>query len=366
MQRAALSTVELAYTDRGTGPPVLLVHGFPLDHTMWSSQIDALAERWRVIAPDLRGFGQSPLGNADPQAGISMERYADDLAELLDALGIGEPVVLAGFSMGGYVAWQFIRKHAARLRGLIQCDTRAAADTEEAKAGRLKMAENVAEWGSARVAEMMGPKLLAPRTFERKPDVVAAVRQVVERTSPAAIAAAQRGMAARPDMTSFLPAIKVPTLIVVGAEDAISPPQEMKAMAAAIPNAEFVGNSRRRSHDDNGKPDRREQRNHAISNGWHVLEPRRGGMLRPAPCDAWSRKHVGCSDKCLRCHAAMACHSSRIDLSSRQREYRLAFDDRVVVREGVKRLHFQAAIARFEVHIAHRAEAKPAARFKAV
>ena len=87
MKRAALSTVELAYIDRGTGPPVLLVHGFPLDHTMWSAQIDALAERCRVIAPDLRGFGQSPLGNADPQRGISMEQYADDLAELLDALG---------------------------------------------------------------------------------------------------------------------------------------------------------------------------------------------------------------------------------------------------------------------------------------
>ena len=122
----------------------------------------------------------------------------------------------------------------------MQCDTRAAADTDEARAGRLKMAENVAEWGSARVAEMMGPKLLAPRTFERKPDVVAAVRHVVERTSPAAIAAAQRGMAARPDMTSLLPTINVPTLVVVGAEDAISPPQEMQAIAAAIPNAEFV------------------------------------------------------------------------------------------------------------------------------
>jgi 3-oxoadipate enol-lactonase len=239
MKRAALATVELAYLDRGTGPLVLLIHGFPLDHTMWSAQIDALAERWRIIAPDLRGFGQSPFGNADPQAGISMERYADDLAELLDVLQIRQPIVLAGFSMGGYVAWQFIRKHADRLRGLIQCDTRAAADTEEAKAGRLKMAENVAEWGSARVAEMMGPKLLAPRTFEQNVAVVAAVRQVVERTSPAAIAAAQRGMADRPDMTSLLPAIKVPTLVVVGAEDAISPPQEMKAMAAAIPNAEF-------------------------------------------------------------------------------------------------------------------------------
>jgi pimeloyl-ACP methyl ester carboxylesterase len=240
MKRAALSTVELAYIDRGTGPLVLLVHGFPLDHTMWSSQIEAIAQNWRVIAPDLRGFGQSTLGSADPRTGVSMERYADDLAELLDIVGITEPIVLAGFSMGGYVAWQFVRKYSSRLRGLIQCDTRAAADTEEARAGRLKMADNVAEWGSARVAEMMGPKLLAPRTFEQQPAVVAAVRQVVERTSPAAIAAAQRGMAARPDVTDLLPAIKVPTLIVVGAEDAISPPTEMKSIATAIPNAQFV------------------------------------------------------------------------------------------------------------------------------
>jgi pimeloyl-ACP methyl ester carboxylesterase len=240
MNRAAISTIELAYIDRGTGPPVLLVHGFPLDHTMWSAQIDAIAARSRVIAPDLRGFGQSTLGSADPRAGVSMEQYADDLAELLDILEITEPIVLAGFSMGGYIAWQFVRKYAARLRGLIQCDTRAVADTEEARAGRLKMADHVAEWGSARVAEMMGPKLLAPRTFEQQPAVVAAVRQVVERTSPAAIAAAQRGMAARPDMTGLLPAIKVPTLIVVGAEDAISPPAEMKSISAAIPNAQFV------------------------------------------------------------------------------------------------------------------------------
>jgi pimeloyl-ACP methyl ester carboxylesterase len=240
MHRAKLATVELAYLDRGTGLPILLVHGFPLDHTMWSAQINALADRWRVIAPDLRGFGQSSLGDADPELGISMERYADDLAELLDALAIRDPVVLAGFSMGGYVAWQFVRKHAPRLRALIQCDTRAVADTDEAKAGRLKMAENVAEWGSGRVAEMMGPKLLAGRTFESKPEVVHAVRGVVERTLPAAIAAAQRGMAARPDVTSLLPKINVPSLLIAGAEDAISPPSEMRSIAAAIPHAEFV------------------------------------------------------------------------------------------------------------------------------
>ena len=131
MHRAKLSTVELAYVDHGIGPPILLVHGFPLDHSMWSAQIDALAGRYRVIAPDLRGFGESSLGDADPEVGVSMERYADDLAELLDVLAVADPVVLVGFSMGGYIAWQFVRKHAVRLRALIQCDTRAAADSDD-------------------------------------------------------------------------------------------------------------------------------------------------------------------------------------------------------------------------------------------
>jgi pimeloyl-ACP methyl ester carboxylesterase len=207
---------------------------------MWAAQIDALVAHCRVIALDLRGFGESSLGSTDPQSGVSMERYADDLMELLDAIPVSEPIVLAGFSMGGYVAWQFVRKYMARLRGLIQCDTRAASDTEDARAGRLKMADHVDEWGAARVAEMMGPKLLAPRTFETKPEVVAAVRQVVVRTPPAAIAAAQRGMAARPDVSSLLPQIQLPTLVVVGQYDAISPPMEMHAIANAIPNAQFV------------------------------------------------------------------------------------------------------------------------------
>lgn len=241
MKTAQISTGELAYIDRGAGQPVLLVHGFPLDHTMWDAQIESLGQHARVIAPDLRGFGQSPLGPVDTTHGITMERYADDLAEFLDVLQLGaQPIVFVGLSMGGYIAWQFVRKYAVRLRALALLDTRALADTDEARAGRLKMAENVAEWGSGRVAEMLGPKLSAPNTFKTKPEVIAAVRRVVERTSPAAIAAAQRGLAARPDMTSSLPQIKVPTLIIVGDEDAISPPAEMQAIAAAIPNAEFV------------------------------------------------------------------------------------------------------------------------------
>lgn len=240
MNTTQLSHGDLSYVDRGQGLPVLLVHGFPLDHTMWNAQIEALAPHCRVIAPDLRGFGQSPLGAADPQHGISMEQNADELIELLDALGITESIVLIGFSMGGYIAWQFVRKYADRLCALIQCDTRAAADTDEGRAGRLKMAEKIAEWGSARVAEMMGPKLFSAHGLETKPQLMTELRRVVSRTAPAGIAAAQRGMAARPDVTALLPTIQVPTLVLVGADDVISTSPEMRSIAAAIPEATFV------------------------------------------------------------------------------------------------------------------------------
>lgn len=240
MKTVKISSTELSYIDRGAGLPVLLVHGFPLDHSMWDAQIEALANSARVLVPDLRGFGRTPLAAGDGERGITMEAYADDLAEFLDAVGVREPIVFAGLSMGGYIGWQFVRKHAARLRALAALDTRAVADTEEASDGRLKMAERVAEWGSGRVAEMMGPKLFAPATFENKPEVVAAVRKVVEGTSPAGIAAAQRGMAIRPDVTSMLPSIRVPTLVLVGELDAISPPAEMKKIADAIPDAQYV------------------------------------------------------------------------------------------------------------------------------
>lgn len=240
MKTAKLSHTQMAYVDRGEGVPVLLVHGFPLDHSMWDAQVEALSARARVIAPDLRGCGETPLAPRDGERGIAMEDYANDLAELLDTIDVREPIVLVGFSMGGYVAWQFVRRHGHRLRALVQCDTRARADTDEARVGRIKMAENVAEWGSGRVAEMMGPKLFRPATFQEQPDVVQAVRAVVERTSPAGIAAAQRGMAARPDVTDILPHITVPTLVLVGAEDAISPPAEMQEIADAIPAAEYV------------------------------------------------------------------------------------------------------------------------------
>jgi pimeloyl-ACP methyl ester carboxylesterase len=240
MPRISLPTVELAYIDCGAGPPVVLLHGFPLDHTMWSAQIDALGKTCRIIAPDLRGFGQSSLGNADPDRGIALEQYADDVAKLLDAIEISEPIILAGFSMGGYIGWQFVRKYATRMQALIACDTRAAADIEEARANRLKMAGKIHEWGAARVAEMMGPKLFAAGRFQANPKIVQDLRAVVARTSPDAIAVAQRAMAARPDMSYLLPRISVPALVIAGAQDALIPPKEMQQIAMAMPHGQYV------------------------------------------------------------------------------------------------------------------------------
>lgn len=240
MKRVAVADIEMAVQDEGAGTPLLLVHGFPLDHTMWDAQVAGLAGRARVIAPDLRGYGQSTLGDVgDPEA-APMERYADDLAAMLDALGVAEPVVFCGFSMGGYIGWQFLRRHGERVRGLVCCDTRAANDNDEARQTRLKMADHVQRWGSDKVAEAMEPKLFASATLEARPAIVQRTMDVICGTDPRAIAAAQRGMAARPDVSGDLPGVAAPTLVIVGAEDSISTVEETRAMAAAIPGAELV------------------------------------------------------------------------------------------------------------------------------
>jgi pimeloyl-ACP methyl ester carboxylesterase len=246
MQKTHSTDVDIAYTDRGRGRPVLLVHGFPLDRSMWNEQIAVLEHECRVIAPDLRGFGQTPLAVTDREAderanhGVAMEEYADDLAALLNAIGIDEPVILAGFSMGGYIAWQFWRKYTHRMRALVACDTRAVGDSAEAKSGRLEMANHVAQWGSGRVAEMMLPKLFAPESFTERKELVEATGQVIAATDPRAIAAAQRGMAQRPDVTGWLPQIDVPVQVIVGEKDAISRVEEMQSIADALPNAEIA------------------------------------------------------------------------------------------------------------------------------
>jgi 3-oxoadipate enol-lactonase len=236
MESRTVNGVELSFVDRGTGPPLMLVHGFPLDHTMWDAQIDALAPKYRVIAPDLRGFGRSGVTDAV----VTMEQFADDLAGLLDALGIGEPIALGGLSMGGYVAFEFQRKFGPWLRGLMLCDTRATNDSAEMAAARREMAARVLREGPAPLVDAMTPKLFAEATGKERPEVVEAVRRVMMETDPKGIAAAGRGMAERPDAAPMLPRIDCPTLVLVGQGDALSTPDEMRTMARAIPGARFV------------------------------------------------------------------------------------------------------------------------------
>jgi pimeloyl-ACP methyl ester carboxylesterase len=236
VKSVSVGDVRLAVEDRGSGPPVLLVHAFPLNHSMWDALAALLEGRCRVIAPDLRGFGRSDVTDGT----VTMGQFADDLAGLLDALEVAEPVVLCGLSMGGYIAFEFWRRHGRRVRALVLCDTRAAPDAPEAAANRLQTAQRVLEEGPGFLAETMIPKLLAPKTLRDRPEIVEGLRQVMLSTDPRGIAAAQRGMAARADATPLLPHLDCPTLLVVGQHDAISPVAEMQSIAGQIPRARLV------------------------------------------------------------------------------------------------------------------------------
>ena len=218
------------------GPVLLLVHGFPLNHAQWENQFLHYAASCRVIAPDLRGLGGSRMTGNDEV--ITMEQHADDLNLLLDELHITEPVIFVGLSMGGYVAWQMVKKYPQRLRGLVLCDTRVAADTPEQAKARHQLADETLETGtSLKIEEVMLPRLL-PAAAD--PSAVEAIRQMARSSSPAGLAAVLRGMAARPDVTDLLPSIKVPTLAICGELDVISPPAEMGAWISKIPHSRFV------------------------------------------------------------------------------------------------------------------------------
>ena len=236
MSRLMIGDVTLNVIQKGQGRPLLLVHGFPLDHRMWQGQIDDLAEDFQVIAPDLRGFGDS-----DASTGVvSMQQYADDLARLLDQLGIPQKVVFCGLSMGGYIAWQFWRRHGDRLSHLVLCDTRSAADAPDVAQTRLETAERVLQEGTALLVESMIPKLFSERTRQQNPSTVMATAKVIAAAQPVGVAAALRGMAQRVDATAWLPEIGLPTLVVCGQHDAISGVPEMEGIADAIPAAQFV------------------------------------------------------------------------------------------------------------------------------
>jgi 3-oxoadipate enol-lactonase len=236
MPRIAVNGTTLNVVEQGSGPALLLVHGFPLDHQMWRFQLDEFARTHRVIAPDLRGFGQS-----DVTPGIvTMRTFADDLAALLDALGVREPIALCGLSMGGYVAWQFALHHRQRLNKLILCDTKAVADTPDGAKARLDNAQKVLAEGPQAIIDGLLAKLFAPQTAERQPDIVKASRKVMLDTKPEGIAAALRGMAERQDVTPQLGSLDLPALVIGGEHDPIATVDEMRGFAGQLPQGKFV------------------------------------------------------------------------------------------------------------------------------
>jgi pimeloyl-ACP methyl ester carboxylesterase len=227
----------LTYDDDGPGPVVVLLHGFPLDRTIWSAQLTSIGSIYRVIAPDLRGFGRT----AAPETGYTMDTMAGDVVELLDALQINEPIVLGGLSMGGYIALALIARHPERVRALMLMDTRASADTPEAAHNREILAKEVeASHSTKPVIEAMFPKFFSETTRLNRSELIPPVQASMARASARAVAGALRGMATRRDWTSELARINVPTLVLGGADDVITPPDEMRKLAEGLPHAQHV------------------------------------------------------------------------------------------------------------------------------
>lgn len=228
----------LHYLDEGAGdPPLLLVHAFPLSASMWEPQIAAIAPRHRVIAPDMRGFGQSVVPSE--RAAYSVATWADDLAALITALDLG-PVVLGGLSMGGYVAFAFVRRHPEALAGVLLADTRPGADTAEVRARREDQQSRLAATGEpgALADELLGPLVGSAST--RGDETLAAARQLLAANRAEGVIGALEALKNRPDSTGDLGAIAVPTVVVVGEQDRPSPPAEAERMAKAIRGARLV------------------------------------------------------------------------------------------------------------------------------
>jgi YbgC/YbaW family acyl-CoA thioester hydrolase len=235
LRRIAVNGVNLAVDVRGQGPAVLFIHGYPLDHSLWEHQLAHL-DGWTRIAPDLRGMGQSDA----PDLGYSMATYADDLLALLSTLGV-DRAVLCGVSMGGYVAFEMLRRARERVRGLVLVNTRAEADTTEGRKARDAAAAQAREGGAESIARAMLPRLLARTAAAEHPALVERVRRMMEATPVAGILGAIGALRDRPDSVSLLPALAgIPTMVIAGDDDQITPRDRAQAMADAIPGARLA------------------------------------------------------------------------------------------------------------------------------
>lgn len=234
MPTLPIANTTLHYDERGSGPPVILLHGFPVDSRMWSAQLDGLSSHHRIIAPDFRGFGRSRHDGP-----FTLESLADDIHAFAISLGI-VPFTLGGLSMGGYVALAYARRYPRTLRALMLIDTKSQADTQDAKDNRNRLITLAREKGASAVTDDMLPKLLAPATLDHRPDIVKALREMADNNPPAALAQALAAMRDRPERTDMLKSIAVPTLIIVGEADSATPPEIADAMQKLIPGSQLA------------------------------------------------------------------------------------------------------------------------------
>jgi 3-oxoadipate enol-lactonase len=230
--KAALAGTELHYEVQGSGPAVLFLHAFPLTLRMWDAQARALAATRQVVRFDARGFGGTPTGDGL----LTMERIADDAVALLDHLGISKATV-CGLSMGGYAAFALVRRHPSRIRALVLADTRTAPDSTEAKRARSTQADAVRREGPPAIVDGFLQKAVGDTTRKERPEVVARVREMILAASSRGIVDALAGLAARADSTPTLREIEVPTLVVCGAEDALTPVADSEAIHRGVPGS---------------------------------------------------------------------------------------------------------------------------------
>jgi 3-oxoadipate enol-lactonase len=234
MARVQSGDAEIAYQALGTGPPVILLHPFPATHEFWLPAADALSSSYRLVLPDLRGHGDSSIGEGP----ALMDKHAADLSRVMDDADVGRAPVI-GVSIGGYVIFEFWRRFRGRVAAVVLCNTKAQPDSREARAGRLEAASDVLERGIEPFLASMIPKLLGQTTRQMRPDLVDGALGMMRRMSPESLALLERGMADRPDSVPTLPSINVPALIVTGDEDILTGAPEAELMRQNLPRSQM-------------------------------------------------------------------------------------------------------------------------------